>query len=599
MLVSEKITAKLNLLIVLLICIVSTLSVWLYLKQQVKSSEINALHSVLRQTKLAIEERMAIYIDAHYAATGLFLAKESLGQEVSCKEWRKFVEAMNLVKRYPGINGLGLTKQVEHNKLESFERKIQACSNSEFKIKPYRDRINYFPVTYIEPLDKNFPALGFDMGSEVNRRKAIEKARDTGKPQVTAKITLVQDSERTAGFLSYVPFYSGGEIPCSLNGKRKKFLGHIYAPFIVKDFINGILDIELAELKNSISLEIYDGPKANKNSLIYKNSLDTDTKSLLGTFKLKFHDHIWFVKLKYSPKHLPASQLPNYLVLIIGFIITILLLTIVNTISKTRDQAINIANEMTEELNIKNKLLEKSNEDLNSFAYIASHDLKEPLRTVSNYADLVTISLSQTEFKDEDSKNKTKKFLDNITESCSRMNLMISDILEFSKVSRNRSRFKDLNTNKVIEQSLKDLGQLIDNEEIKIEIAEKLPSIYGNEIEIKRVFQNLLSNALKYRSKTKDPYIKISAEEHQDSNIFTVEDNGIGIDEEYYDQIFSLFKRLHNKEEYPGTGIGLSVCQKIIEHHGGAIWVESTVNEKTCFFIKIPKNLNNPNQNEQ
>ncbi|NQY79905.1 MAG: CHASE domain-containing protein [Candidatus Caenarcaniphilales bacterium] len=590
MLFPQKLKDQINFVTVLIVCLIVTFSVWFYVKKQIQNNKNNKLESVIRQTKKAIEERMAIYIDAHYAGSGLFLAQETQAKEVSSKEWQRFVAALNLVDRYPGINGLGFAPQVEHKDLIRFEEKIKRVGIDNFKVKPFRDRDNYFPVTYIDPMERNLPALGFDMGSEKNRRYAMETARDTGTPQVTAKIILVQDSGKTPGFLSYVPFYKGGKIPDTVEKRRADFLGHIYAPFIVKDFISGIFKLELAELKEQISLEIYDGSEAQEDNLIYQSSLNNQSDQYLSSsFNLNFYGRTWLTKIKFFPKNSLLTELQSHLVLVIGLILTVLLLTIVTTLSKTRDKALELAAQMTEEINFKNKLLERSNEDLNSFAYIASHDLKEPLRTVSNYADLVNISINKAQFESEEQKEKVNKFLANISDGCSRMSLMINDLLNFSKVSRDKKDFKNIDLKQILDLSLEELNNQIIENNINVKIADILPELYGNEIELKRVFQNLISNAIKYHSKDKNSYIKISAEEHEDFNIIKVEDNGIGIPEEYFEQIFILFKRLHSKEEYPGTGIGLSVCKKIIEHHNGDIWVKSKVNQETCFYVKIPK----------
>ncbi len=221
----KKLRDQINFATLLIICIIVTFSVWFYVKKQIKDEKTTRLESIIRQTKNAIEERMAIYIDAHYAGSGLFLAKELNNGKVTSKEWRKFVKAMNLVDRYPGINGLGLTKQVEHKDLLSFEEEIKKAGAEKFKVRPFRDKKNYFPVTFIEPIEKNLPARGFDMGSEMNRRHAMETARDTGTPQATAKITLVQDSGKTPGFLSYVPFYKGDIIPDTIGKEELISLG--------------------------------------------------------------------------------------------------------------------------------------------------------------------------------------------------------------------------------------------------------------------------------------------------------------------------------------------------------------------------------------
>lgn len=229
--------------------------------------------------------------------------------------------------------------------------------------------------------------------------------------------------------------------------------------------------------------------------------------------------------------------------------------------------------------------LKYSNEELEQFAYVSSHDLQEPLRVVSSYCQLL-----KERCKDcKNMNNETKKWINYIVEATERMKILIKELLDFSSIGRKDKPFEDIDLNKIIKNVEKDLKFLIKDTNTKIIIKEPLPIINGIKFRIKQLFYNLINNSIKFKS-DKDPLIEISFCEEKDSKwLFCVKDNGIGISSKYFDRIFGLFKRLYSREEYPGTGIGLALCKKIVETHGGKIWVDSKVNKGASFYFILEK----------
>lgn len=227
--------------------------------------------------------------------------------------------------------------------------------------------------------------------------------------------------------------------------------------------------------------------------------------------------------------------------------------------------------------------LEFSNKELEQFAYVASHDLQEPLRNITNFASMLEESLSESISGD------VKYFLKVITSSTNRMKVLISDLLSFSRIGRNRI-FEDVNGTQVLNEVLTDMSVLIKDNNALITSTE-LPVVKYNPRELKQLFQNLISNAIKFRKKDVDPVIKIHCKENENDWEFSFSDNGIGIDNEYLAKIFLIFQRLHSEKEYPGTGIGLATCKKIVESNEGRIWVDSKQNIGTTFNFTIPKKI--------
>ncbi|MDO6597403.1 YfiR/HmsC family protein [Oceanihabitans sp. 2_MG-2023] len=229
--------------------------------------------------------------------------------------------------------------------------------------------------------------------------------------------------------------------------------------------------------------------------------------------------------------------------------------------------------------------LASQNKELEQFAYITSHDLKEPLNTISG---LIVLLLEEYEDKlDEDGKMS----LNFINESSLRMKTLIDSLLEYSRLGKTKA-YNTINTTHLIEAIKTDLGSMISKSKAII-TTQNLPTIIGSDIEIRLLFQNLISNGIKFIDPNTTPNITISCIKTEEEDVqeywqFAVTDNGIGIPENYQDRIFAIFQRLHNREKYEGTGIGLAHCKKIVESHGGKIWLTSKEGIGTTFYFTIP-----------
>jgi len=236
------------------------------------------------------------------------------------------------------------------------------------------------------------------------------------------------------------------------------------------------------------------------------------------------------------------------------------------------------------QLQLKEKIneLNRSNEELQQFAYIASHDLQEPLRKVIFYSGYIKdVHGSKME-------PKSAEYLQNMIRASSRMRSMVSDLLAFSQVDRKLLNVKPVDLAISLEQAISTYELQVSSKNAKINF-EKLPVIEGDEPMMQRLFENLLSNSLKYSRDDVSPELHITCEDMQDAILITFEDNGIGFEEEYASRIFGVFQRLHTKEKYAGTGIGLAICRKIVQMHGGSIEAATRKNSGAVFFIKLPK----------
>jgi two-component system, sensor histidine kinase len=226
--------------------------------------------------------------------------------------------------------------------------------------------------------------------------------------------------------------------------------------------------------------------------------------------------------------------------------------------------------------------LKRSNNELERFAFSASHDLQEPLRKIVTFSDL----LSRTAHLEQGGES----YLARIQDAAKRMSAMIDNLLHYSRVINKDDKFEQVNLEEVVEGVLLSLELPIKNADCEV-LVRDLPTIEANRVSMHQLIQNLLSNAIKFRSQTKRPRIEISSREGDNEWIFSFRDNGIGIDPKYADKIFGIFQRLHSWHEYPGTGIGLAIVKKIIEGHGGRVWVESEVGKGSNFMFSIPNRV--------
>ena len=226
-----------------------------------------------------------------------------------------------------------------------------------------------------------------------------------------------------------------------------------------------------------------------------------------------------------------------------------------------------------------NQELARSNAELEQFAYVASHDLQAPLATIASYAQLL-----EKRYKDQ-LDSKASRFIDNIVHGCTRMQTLIDDLLEYSRVGRSQKPFQLTDCNQAVEQALANLQGAIRQTQAVVTYSE-LPAVMGDISQLVQLFQNLVGNSIKYRHDA-PPVVHITACKQEKDWLFSVSDNGIGIATQHQARIFQIFQRLHTQKEYSGTGIGLAICQKIVERHGGYIWVESKPGQGSTFYFTL------------
>lgn len=261
--------------------------------------------------------------------------------------------------------------------------------------------------------------------------------------------------------------------------------------------------------------------------------------------------------------------------LVAAFLVIPILLVIASRLARdTRDSAA---------LQAANRELSRSNADLEQFAYVASHDLKEPLRNIASYVQLLQRRYQGKLDEDADA------FIGYTVEGVRRMQVIINELLAYSRIGTGPLVTAPVQTGALVSAVLGNLKAAIAEAGAVVDVAGPLPVVMGDSGQLTSVFQNLLANALKYRRDDVRPEVKVTVSDMGGIWRFSIADNGIGIDPAYQQQIFELFKRLHSRDRYTGSGIGLAVCQRVVERHGGAIWVDSIPGQGACFHFTLPK----------
>jgi light-regulated signal transduction histidine kinase (bacteriophytochrome) len=237
--------------------------------------------------------------------------------------------------------------------------------------------------------------------------------------------------------------------------------------------------------------------------------------------------------------------------------------------------------EAEEAIRLTAERLRQSNQQLEQFAYVASHDLQEPLRVVVGYVQLLERRFGAAIDKE------AKEFFGYIVDGVARMQQLITDLLNYSRIGTRGRPFEAINSGKALDRALTNLQRVIEETGATV-VRGDLPGIMGDESQLVQLFQNLIANGIKFHS-DREPRIEVSASRNGDGEhwVFSVRDNGIGIEPQYWDQIFVIFQRLHTRQKYPGTGIGLAICKRIVDRHGGRIWVESEPGRGSTFHFTL------------
>jgi signal transduction histidine kinase len=428
-------------------------------------------------------------------------------------------------------------------------------------------------VQWVQPVSGNESAMGFDASYELKRRATMDLAKVTGRPQLTTTIDLVQGAE---GMLLFAP------IPGKADAD-----GYIAGVFRTRDWIDHVLGTD-----PSTNYDVYFFEEGRQ---IYQSTdPDSQLEFLSKETKVVLIGKTWTLRVRPRKTLLAATQTNTPTVILVsGTLISLLMGFLVfqlqkihlrsleiRTINRALNEEIQERQRVESQLDLRAKELERSNKELETFAYVASHDLQEPLRMISSFTELLQ-KRHGVEMKEE-----AHEFMGYIVDAARRMQRLIHDLLQYSRIDRKQNPLLMTDISEVLQESLAYLKDAVKESGASVSFG-PLPTVAVDRGQWVQLFQNLIGNALKFKG-AKPPEIRIEAQRRASDWCFSVRDNGIGIDPKFDKRIFMTFQRLHTRETYEGTGIGLSVARKIIERHGGTIWVESAEGKGSTFFFTLP-----------
>lgn len=538
----------------------------------------------------AIDRRMNDYEQILRGAAGLYNASD----DVSYRDFHNYFADQDVRRRFPGVQSIGFASYVPRAGLASHVREVRrdiAASGIKYpRFEPYPalkpDDQEALLSDHIEP-PPNRATFGFNFLSEINRRRAALLARRTGEPAATAPIRLVRSPGSSLGIDLMVPVYAA---PPSDGDAPRQWRGIVYAAFRMDNLLRGAL--------GHSDVEIYDnGPSATtpERARLAKSAIAFDLRPGRATAArdgdtdhtrirtLEVAGRRWAVVYTRDGTSLSTGERAvPWVIGIAGILVSLLAAALLHAMSTAQRRAVRLADEMTVELREREAELRASNEELEHFAYLASHDLQEPLRTITSYVGLLESRVGDQ--LDE----RAHSWLGFVSEGAGRMSQLITDLLEYSRTGRSaRTETESVDLAAVWDLAVANLQHAISETGATVE-RDALPTVRARQREMTSMLQNLIGNGLKYRREGVAPVVRASARRDGDGRWeIAISDNGIGIEPRFYERVFGLFQRLHTSEEYPGTGMGLAIVKKIVESNGGSVRVQSEPGAGSTFYVTL------------
>ncbi len=530
----------------------------------------------IAEIELAISARMDAYIEVLRGGLGLLNATDSISRD----EWRAYVATLDIERVLPGIQGIGFTEFVKPENKQAYEQRIRDEWFPDFRIRPEGERPIYSSITYLEPFDeRNRQAFGFDMYQQETRRDAMNRARDRGEVAISGRVTLVQEitEDVQAGFLMYLPYYGQRSVPESLDERQHRIAGFVYSPFRMGNLMNGILGVGLPDVR----IEVFDGRATLPEALMF-DSATGDAKDFepnhVATRVLNFGQRDWTLRIcSLLPFEVQDSRQTEPLILASGVLVSFLIFVILRAFATTRERAQALADHMTARLQQNARELERSNSELELFAYVASHDLKAPLRGIDHLANWIETDLG------DGLQGEPKRNMQLLRARIRRLDKLLDDLLGYSRAGRIDAPIERVDT----EQTLKEWFEAINAEErLVLHIDISAPELLVRRVALEQVLTNLYSNTMKHHDRERGSIdVKVS-----DSGRFyeiLYQDDGPGIPADQRERAFQMFQTLKPRDSVEGSGMGMAIIKKIVEREGGSITCEDRPDGSRGVFFRI------------
>lgn len=578
--------------IALALSLIVTLGAWQYSKQLLELRTQTRFNADADHIPELVRERLQKYELALLAGVSAIKATEG---DFDWEAWRLFAGNLDIEVLYPGINGIGLIHQVAPEDLDAYLAR-ERVSRPDFRIHPDHGRGIYQPITYIYPVEINAEAVGLDMVHETNRHTSLNNARDTGLPQITGPIVLVQDANRTPGFLFFAPTYSKLG-PLTPEERVSNFTGAVYAPFIVSKLISGTLGQEL----RSTLIRITDGDKVIYDELTSADSdFDPDT---LGEKRVSvsLYGRTWDIDIRAGLdfRALNSPHSATY-ILIAGVLIDLALMTLFLLLARANRRGLDFANKATAALREDAVILKQVNVELDAarleaesvgamksgFLSTMSHEVRTPLTAISGILMLLDRAKLPAA---QDSLVQAGKV------AAERLLKLLTNVLDITKLEAKAVKLWEREAN--LQPLIKEWGGLAEGMvetrgkpvEVHISFAKDMPEkVFVDDIRLAQVMNNLLDNAVRF---TESGSITIAATRvDPDSYMLSVADTGCGITEADLKTVFDRFQQVDGSLTRPegGSGLGLAICRDLTRLLGGVLSATSVPGSGSTFRVVLP-----------
>lgn len=602
-------------------------SAWIYSYIRHHAIELDEIHfnELVTESESAISSRFNSYVDLLRGAASYYVSSNCVTRE----EWRTYVDFLKIRQIYPGINGIGFClpfASIEQH--QQFQQEIESESLQSHPVVNVPNvaaaeidpSLKHLIITHIEPLDINLSALGLQLSSETNRLQAALLARDSGEPKITGRIILVQDGKARPGFLLYVPAYKPGQPITTPEQRKQAFLGFAYAPFITELFVDGVLGDKNPE---QITLSIYDSDSISPDALVYSNITNREANSPVDFDQVRTLNiggqtftTTWQRGSRYAGGTLYTATGAG----VLSALFTCLLAFAAwNYESLVRSKK--IIEVTTDELTATNRLLESeidvrkraeneagraeleaksANKAKSEFLAIMSHEIRTPMNSVIGFAQLLSASKLTSE---------QALWASYIKSSSGGLLSLMDDVLDFSKIEAGKMELENIpfSLREIIEDVTGSFSIQASEKSIIVDakIGRDIPEyVLGDPTRLKQIIINLVNNGLKFTDKGSVlTHLEWLGDQNNGTARISIVDTGIGIAPDKVDNLFKQFTQadLSTTRRYGGSGLGLSICQRLTGLMNGKIRATSPASQGTTMTVEIPfsvskKVINTPNQ---
>ena len=494
--------------------------------------------------------------------------------------------AAPLLDDHPSLMVYGWLPRVSHSERNKFETQLsqdygttapirEGNGTGVFKISPQKS--NYYPVSFGYPDAIAQTRLAVDVASLPQGGPAIKAAIQSGEMIASGPTPYTGEFGYNSNVMIFNAVYRKDQVNASpANGNPRDVAGIVMALFKVGNLIEKQFNLD-----EDLTFFIEDITNPNAIKSIYGKAPTVYKSRRVKT--LSFANRDWKITSTTLHATQPFQWLPLS-VLAVGLIFSIIVSLALLSLIKRKRLVENLVEERTSQLKQTVEKLAESNEDLARYAYVCSHDLQAPLRHIRDMSKFLNTHLEDSLQGDDEG----RRYLNIMTDSAERARQLVSDILAYSSADKGTFSKEKIDAEDAVDKLQETLQTDFNERKVKI-TRDALPTLQGNKTQFYQLLQNLIKNGLKYQSPNTIPQVHISADDRDTHWEFAITDNGIGIAQENLVKVFEVFKRLHHQKEYTGTGVGLAICKKIVERHGGKIWVNSEVGRGSAFHFTFPK----------